>query len=297
MRIKFFLFLVIIAAGFLIWKFLPLNSQIAKDAESARTTPVITDRLVQLEITPNSTYGILMSEAEIEPPTSQAIFEAAETVYDLSNIRLGRTLNLFFDPDQDELKQLVYQIDSEAELYVTKTKTTMVSLDAEGRRATTTQAIWQAERKPIAYEVKIKTASGIIETSMYQAALDNSIDERAIIEVANAFQWSVDFALDPRVGDTFKFIYQERYLDGKYIMPGQILAGKYINDGAPYYVFYFKESDDNEGYFDQDGNSVQKIFLKAPVAYKYITSGYTTGARYIQAFNISTGHHANPGRR
>ena len=57
------------------------------------------------------------------------------------------------------------------------------------------------------------------------------IDERAIIELANAFQWEIDFAMDPRQGDTFKFVYEERYLNGEYVMPGKVLAGEYINEG------------------------------------------------------------------
>jgi murein DD-endopeptidase MepM/ murein hydrolase activator NlpD len=144
---------------------------------------------------------------------------------------------------------------------------------------------------PIPYEVKIRIAQGQIESSMYQAALDSEIDIRAIIELANAFQWSIDFAMDPRVGDTFKFIYEERFLDNKYIRPGKILAGKYINDGQAFYVYYFKESEKNIGFFDELGNSVQKMFLKAPVAYKYISSGYTTGPRYIAAFRMYTPDH------
>ena len=127
---------------------------------------------------------------------------------------------------------------------------------------------------------------------MYQAALDNNIDIRAIIELANAFQWTIDFAMDPRTGDTFKFIYEERFLDGEYVMPGQILAGYYINAGKKFSIYYFEESEDNKGFFDENGNSVQKMFLKAPVAFKYISSGYTTGKRIIMEFGLSGPHRA-----
>ncbi len=150
-----------------------------------------------------------------------------------------------------------------------------------------------AERVIIPYEVREKVSDGVIETSMYEAALGAGIDERAIIGLAEVFQWSVDFAMDVRKGDTFKFVYEERYLDGEYIMPGRILAGKFVNDGTVFYAFNWQEPGaDKDGYYDEQGASVQKIFLKAPVAYKYISSGFTTGRRYIQAFDISTGHRA-----
>lgn len=233
------------------------------------------DRVQYLEIVDDSTYGILMAEAGISPNVYMELYDLAYDVYDLAKIRVGRTLNLVFDKDTDEFKQLVYQIDTEEELYVSR--------QGEG---------WKAERVPIDYEVKIKTASGKIETSMYQAALDAGIDIRAIIDLANVFQWSVDFSMDVQKGDEFIFIYEERYRGGEYVMPAQIFAGKFVNSDEAFYAFYFEESKENAGYFDEQGNSVQRMFLKAPVEYRYISSGYTTGKRYVEAFNVSTGHRA-----
>jgi len=240
----------------------------------------------QIEITDGSTYGILMQAAAVPTSTRQLIFLAAEDVYDLSKVRLGRTIDLVYDKQTDQLQQLVYQIDSEEKLYVSQ------AAQAASTTATTSEPLWQAARIAIPYEIKIATAEGVIDSSMYQAALANGIDERAIIAFAEAFQWTVDFVWQVRQGDTFKFIYEQRYLDGEYVMPGQVLAGKFVNDGDELYAFYYQETDDNLGFFDQNGDSAQKIFLKVPVAFKYITSGFTTGSRYIAAFNISTGHRA-----
>lgn len=267
---------MIAGATFFIWKnpskSISLNSEQMKSEEIA---PPPTEKIEKIEVLDGSTYGKLMETASISPQISTAIFNASEDVYDLSKVRIGRTLDLVYDIESNDLKKLIYQIDTEEELHVTK----------EGEE-------WKAEKITIPYEIKIKTSEGVIDTSMYQAALDAGIDERAIIDLANVFQWSVDFALDVRKGDTFKFVYEERYRDGEYVMPGSILAGKYVNAGTPYYTFYFEENEDNKGYFDENGASVQKLFLKAPVAFKYISSGFTTGRRYVQAFNVSTGHRA-----
>lgn len=254
----------------------PEQNQPTLVAETA-SAPVEPALIIKkIEIIGGATYGVLMRDAGVPNQTTQAILEAAHGVYDLAKIRVGRTLELTYDPTGTTLQRLVYQVDTEQELIVVHS----------------TDTNWQATLSPIVYDVTIATSSGTISSSMYQAALDAGIDERAIIDLADVFQWSVDFALDVRSGDTFSFVYEQRYRNGDYIMPGKILAGTYINAGTPYHVFYFEESDDNKGYFDQDGNSVQKLFLKAPVAYKYITSGYTTGLRYVEAFNVSTGHRA-----
>ena len=246
-------------------------------------------RQVGLEITPNSTYGVLMSEAGVEPLVAKAIFEASKEAYDLSNIRVGRVLNLYYDKETDELIQLMYQIDSEEELYVVRT-------EAEETAASSTEpdltVNWQAERKKIDYDLKEKTVEGVLETSLYQWALDNGVDVRAIIDLADAYQWTIDFAIDPRVGDSFKFIYQERYRNGEYIMPANILAAKYINSGQEYRIYYFEESAENQGFFDPAGNSVQRELLKAPIQYKYITSGFTTGLRCLESYGLCTNHRA-----
>ncbi|KKQ54802.1 MAG: M23 peptidase domain protein [Candidatus Falkowbacteria bacterium GW2011_GWD2_38_42] len=265
-----------------------INTEVVQSEEKI----ISLDRIEKIEISENSTYGALMATSGVEYALAMEIYDDAKNVYDLVKIRVGRHLELVYDRDTDELKELRYKIDTEDELHVRNVK----YLAQEDSAASSTEKAldkkWQAKIEPIPYEIRQKTVEGTVESSMYQAALDNNIDIRAIIELADAFQWTIDFSQDPRVGDTFKFVYEERYLDGEYVMPGKIFAGRYTNDGTEYYVYYFEESESNKGFFDKDGNSVQKMFLKAPVAFKYISSPFTTGQRYIEAFNVSTGHRA-----
>jgi murein DD-endopeptidase MepM/ murein hydrolase activator NlpD len=255
------------------------DDAVVYNAEEQVAVLEINDRQEIIEIKPGSTFGELMSQIGVAPILASEIYTTALDKCDLAQIRVGHVLEVDFDKNSDEFKQLKYKIDSENEL--------LISYDGDD-----VENSCFAEVVPIEYEVKVVTKEGKVSSSMYEAALENDIDERAIIEFANTFQWSIDFVMDPRVGDTFKFIYEERYLDNEYVMPGKILAGQYINDGHKYEVYYFEEDEDNLGYFDADGNSVQKMFLKAPVAFKYISSGYTTGLRYVEAFNVSTGHRA-----
>ncbi len=277
--VKFIIFFIILAFSASVFYFYKeeakITSVLEDDAIKKEKIEEIKDRKEFIEIGDGDTYGKVMQEAGFDYSLVNQIYEEAKDFYDLTKIRLGRKLELIFEKDTDVLKQFVYKIDSEDELVVDIGKRDL-----------------QVQRRAINYDVKVVTKRGVVESSMYQAALDNNIDIRAIIELANTFQWTIDFAMDPRVGDIFEFVYEERYLDGEYIMPGKVLAGRYINDGEEYQVYYFEEEEENKGYFDENGNSVQKIFLKAPVSFKYISSGFTTGLRYIKAFNISTGHRA-----
>lgn len=269
-----FILLIIIALAIIL---LINKNNVTSNKKNIIVEPeVIPDREVVLEITPNATYGELMKSASTTPETANAIFDAAQDIYDLSRIRVGKTIVLVYDINTGIFKELIYQIDSEERLHV--------SLQNDNT--------WQAEIKKIEYEVRIKTSEGTIQSSLYETGLEQNLDEVVIIELADVFQWTIDFAMNIRTGDYFKFIYEERYLDGEYVMPGDVLAAKFINDGREYLAYYYEKSEDDYGHYNSAGESMQKIFLKAPVSYRYISSGFTTGLRYVQAFNTATKHRA-----
>lgn len=294
MRKNFFIFLILIIlltlGYFFIWHRNSWQTHFSKNRDSQNEDSTASaaeekkDTIIKIPIVANSTYGELMTQASTSPVAANKIYEAAKPVYDLAKVRQGREIELTYDKDTNELKELIYKIDSEDELHVVKNSATDLASTTEANE-------WRAEISPIPYEVKIKIAQGEIKSSMYQAAIDNNIDIRAIIDLADVFEYTIDFAMDPRAGDTFKFVYEERYLNGEYAMPGKILGGYYINDGEKFEIYYFEESKDNKGYFDGKGNAVQKMFLKAPVSFKYISSGYTTGPRYVAAFKQYNSSH------
>lgn len=275
----------------------PVNS-VENKIEVTEEIEVRKDRIEEIEILDDSTYGELMRESGIDYALAMEIYEVAKEKYDLVKIRVGRFIELVFDKDSDEFVELRYKIDSEDMLIVSKfdidenAKTIASSSDEIEGEEEKIKSDWQAVIEPIPYDIEVVVGSGMVESSMYQAALDHDIDIRAIIELANAFQWSIDFAMDPRVGDEFKFVYEKRFLDGEYIMPGSVLAGYYVNEGTKYQVYYFEENEKNVGFFDENGNSVQKMFLKAPVEFRYISSGYTTGNRVVMEIGLSGPHRA-----
>ncbi|MEK9185958.1 MAG: peptidoglycan DD-metalloendopeptidase family protein, partial [Patescibacteria group bacterium] len=92
---------------------------------------------------------------------------------------------------------------------------------------------------------------------------------------AEIFAWQIDFAADIQKGDSFKVFYEERYRDVQYIMPGKILAAEFTNTGKTFRGYYFAGSNGKAGYYDEEGNSLQKQFLKSPLQYKYISSGFS----------------------
>ena len=212
-------------------------------------------------IQPGVTFSDVAREAGIATDTTNQLLKSAKVKYDLARIVSGRELAFIFDNLTGEVQGLGYNIDSEERLTVNKTETE-----------------WEAEVEKIPYEVREKEAKGTIETSLFAAMDSQGLDDRLTLALAETFAWQIDFAADIRTGDSFKVIYEDRYLDGKYVMPGKILAAEFINDGATFKGFWFSGSKKTRaGFYDEAGNSLQKIFLKSPLQYKYISSGFSYG--------------------
>ena len=261
--------------------FFTKNSQFIDKEAQAEVVEEPKDREVIVTVEDGMTFSVITEEVGIGGTLMTEILTVSEEVYDLVKLRVGREIKFYFDKETGDFVRLIYPIDTEEELFVEYNESAELI----------------AERRVIEYELRLKTVEGVIESSLYESAVAQDVDIRAIIELADVFAWTVDFGMGIRVGDTYKFIFEERYRNGQYQMPGEILAAKFVNDGKTIEGYYFSEGLDEdgdivEGYYHPSGESLQKIFLKNPVSFKYISSGFTTGRRYVEAFNVSTGHRA-----
>jgi len=125
--------------------------------------------------------------------------------------------------------------------------------------------------KPI--EIKISSCTGIIESSLWNALADQEISPLLAIEMSDIFAWTIDF-FGIQKGDRFKVIYEERFVEGTSIGLGKIHAAVFEHMGEPITAFYFKGKE-QEGYFDKDGKSLRKAFLKAPLNFSRISSRFS----------------------
>lgn len=120
----------------------------------------------------------------------------------------------------------------------------------------------------------IATTSGVISTSLYEAVADEGVSQRLGVELAEIFGWEVDF-FSLRSGDHFKAVYENRYAGDDYIGIGNILTAEFQHRGNTFRAYYF-DNGERRGYFDEDGNSLQKELLKAPFTYNQrVSSGFS----------------------
>jgi murein DD-endopeptidase MepM/ murein hydrolase activator NlpD len=100
------------------------------------------------------------------------------------------------------------------------------------------------------------------------------LSQNVIMDMANIFGGVIDFVYDPRKGDTFEVLYQQLYLDGEYYKDGNILAASYNNKGIQHTAYRYTDSNGKTGYFSEEGVSMRKAFLRAPVDFTRISSRF-----------------------
>ena len=123
-------------------------------------------------------------------------------------------------------------------------------------------------------EVIREFKSGKIISSFYEAALESGIPDSVIMDLAYLFGWDIDFIFDIREGDSFKVLYETPYVEGAKIDNGDILYAEFINQEQEYTAIRYYDGSGEKFYFDKDGNSLKKAFLRAPLDFAYVSSHF-----------------------
>lgn len=146
------------------------------------------------------------------------------------------------------------------------------------------------EEKEIPVVGALRRVSGTVETSLWEAFLDVNEDPQIALKLADVLGWEIDFVTDTRRGDTFTIIVEEWFCDGMHIGLGEVHAARYVNRGSEHLAFRHKYGDKSTGYYDSDGESVKRVFLKSPLHYRRISS-YFTSRRYHPILKVYRPHY------
>lgn len=123
-------------------------------------------------------------------------------------------------------------------------------------------------------DVHQKYSSATIASSLYRSAQNAGLSQELIMEMANVFGGVIDFVYDVRAGDNFSVLYEENYIDGEKTGNGPILAAQFTNRGETYSAYRYTYSDGSVGYYNEEGVSMRKAFLRAPLDFTRISSGF-----------------------
>lgn len=138
-------------------------------------------------------------------------------------------------------------------------------------------------------EIKEKQASGIIHSSLWNAFINKNLSPALVIEVSKLYAWSIDF-FGIKKGDYFKIIYEAKYVDDKFIGVGKIKSVLFNHLNKNHYFFLYKNDTIPESYFSEDGKSMKKALLSAPLEFSRISSKFSH-RRLHPVFKYYRPHH------
>lgn len=137
---------------------------------------------------------------------------------------------------------------------------------------------YMCEKVEVPVQKRAEVIAGTVNSSLWQAMVDQGEDGSLIYRFADIFAYTIDFNTATRPGDRFALVFNKIYIDGKFLRYGKILAGMYVGGDGIFYGFYYHSDDDETGYYDENGENLQRQFLKSPLASVRVTS--TFGKRF-----------------
>ncbi|BCR05855.1 peptidase M24 [Desulfuromonas versatilis] len=206
-------------------------------------------------IKPGDTITSLLG-GYFSPQEIHALSGQSRKVFPLSGICAGQPFKICtVDGTFDSFE---YDIDRDQQLIIRKAE--------EG---------YDIQKIPIEYAVKTDLVRGTITSSLFEAVSQSGESAELAMALADIFAWDVDFIRDIRQGDSFQALVEKRFREGAPAGYGKILAAEFTNQGSTFRAFLYKDGDRSASYFDADGNNVRKAFLKAPLSFTRISSGFT----------------------
>lgn len=219
----------------------------------------------------NESLYLILRSLDVSPVTIHEINQKSKGVFKVSNIQPGQRYLTYADKESGTPVRLVFH-ENPLE-YVIIDWETDVKVES-GQKAVTTE---------------LMEASGEIRSSLYETLLEVGKSTLLGNRLSDVFAWQIDFfRLYP--GDNFRFIYEQHYVDGEPYAVGKILAADFVNKGRKYEAYFFK-GEETEGYYDENGNSVQKALLKAPFKYSQRVSSRFSHNRFHPVLKRNIPHY------
>jgi murein DD-endopeptidase MepM/ murein hydrolase activator NlpD len=233
--------------------------------------PVDSFYVVESTVETGEHLSSILSSFGVKLGTIDTIAKNAKPVFDVRRIRQGNNYTIFQTPDSTrKVRYFVYE--NSPILY-----TVFELFDS--------LQVYQAEKEVV---YKMKTAQGEIQSSLWNAMKSSNIDPIMALKMEDIYAWTVDlFGLQK--GDRFRLIYDEIYVDSTSIGINNIYAAQFDYYGKEILAFRF-EKNDSTGYYNEKGENLQRQFLKAPLKFSRISSGFS-GGRMHPILRIVRPHH------
>ncbi|MDP4239944.1 MAG: peptidoglycan DD-metalloendopeptidase family protein [Bacteroidota bacterium] len=223
------------------------------------------------EIQEGENLSSILGRFHVEGSAIDKLEKASDSVFDIRKIRAGNRYTVLCT--NDNLKKALYFI-------YEPTDTSYVVFNFKD-----SVQVYEGQKQ---VTVKKQYAAGTIKGSLWNTFGSLKIDPNLAISLSEIFQWTIDFYAIQE-GDQFKVSYDQLYVGNKSIGLGRIHSAWFYHNGKPYYAFKYNDNG-TTGYYDENGNSLKRGFLKAPLKFSRITSRFTN-ARFHPVLRIWRPHH------
>ena len=143
-------------------------------------------------------------------------------------------------------------------------------------KSTGSTAGFKASVLPPQLEQRLTLRTGVIKSTLFEATDAAGLPDAAASQLVEIFGGDIDFHRDLRKGDKFSVTYEVTYSNGDPVRNGRIQAAEFVNQGKAYRVVFFQTDSTHGDYYTPDGKSVRKAFLRSPVEFSRISSGFTS---------------------
>lgn len=208
--------------------------------------------------------------AGVRASESLSFSRALKPVFDPRNAQPGDAFMLLLDPS-DQIFEFTYER-SPVEIYSASKK-------GDG---------WDVVKLETKIDRRRNHLIGKVSGSLYESIIKAGGDADLIMAFADLFAWDIDFSRETREGDEFRLIYEKLFVRGELIGNGRVLAASYKGAAGSFEAIYFK-SESSDGYYNPDGQSVRKSFLRSPLNFTRISSKFSR-ARKHPVLNVVRPH-------
>ncbi|MEO7557973.1 MAG: peptidoglycan DD-metalloendopeptidase family protein [Gammaproteobacteria bacterium] len=200
----------------------------------------------------------------------QDILDLGTPAATLTHLLPGQQIKLKIG-ENNQLNELVYNV-AEKSLHIRRDRNKLHATDVKHD-----------------LETRVEYASGLIDSSLFEAAQKSGLSDTMTLEMAAIFRWDIDFAQNLRSGDSFTVLYEGHYLAGEKVRNGKILAAEFTNRGKTYRAMRFEQGNGAAEYYTPEGLSLRKAFLSSPVKFSRISSGFSL-SRYHPVLHRMRAH-------
>ncbi len=203
------------------------------------------------------TIGSVLARLSVADPAAQDFLRTNASTRALYQLKPGKSLRVQTD-DEGHLLELSYLTQSGDVLAVHRAGAGFVAESALPRAT-----------------VRLELRAGEIRSSLFAAADAAGLPDAITGQIADVFSGDIDFHHDLHRGDRFGVVYEMRDVDGYPAGAGKVLAVEFVSKGRTFRAFLWRGADGSEGYYAEDGRSLRKAFLRSPLEFTRVTSGFS----------------------